>query len=185
MDRLITLRRLSDGTEGTAESLMAIAVGYPTILTKSTGHALINGTVVTLANFAGIHAADLNSKTSIVEYATATTFAVGINTLGRTITIGTATATPTEMTQNEYGEPVESWVDIDTVWAQRLEIKGFEKWVAQQNKADIQIKFKIRYRDDITPANRFVFEDRDFDILTVEETGRREGLILTGMARAE
>lgn len=90
-----------EGSAAAAEVLTAITVGYPTIL-AITGHAgVANGDVVTLAGFTGAHAADLNGKTATVKnYATGATndtFAIDINTVGRTITIdaGNTTATPT------------------------------------------------------------------------------------------
>ena len=87
------------GTAATPESLTAITVGYPTIL-AITGHAgVANGDVVTFADFTGADAATLNGQTAVVKnYATGATndtFAVDINTVGKTITLGTATATPT------------------------------------------------------------------------------------------
>lgn len=87
------------GSPAAAESLTAVTVGYPTIL-AITGHGgVANGDVVTLASFAGADAALLNGKTAVVKnYATGATndtFAIDINTVGKTITIGTATATPT------------------------------------------------------------------------------------------
>lgn len=89
------------GTAATPEVLTAITVGYPTIL-AITGHAgVANGDVVTFAGFTGADAATLNGVSAVVKnYATGTsndTFAVDINTVGKTITIntGVTTATPT------------------------------------------------------------------------------------------
>lgn len=91
------------GSAAAAEALTAIAVGYPTILTITGHDGVANGDVVTFALFEGADAADLNGKTAVVKnYATGVTndtFAVDINTLGKTITIGSATATPAEWTQ--------------------------------------------------------------------------------------
>lgn len=89
------------GSPASAEVLTAITVGYPTIL-AITGHAgVANGDVVTLAGFTGADAATLNGQTVTVRnYATGAsndTFAININTVGKTITIdaGNTTATPT------------------------------------------------------------------------------------------
>ncbi len=91
------------GTAAAAETLTAVTVGYPTIL-AITGHAgVANGDVVTLAGFEGADAATLNAQTATVKnYATGATndtFAIDINTVGLTITIGTATATPSAWIQ--------------------------------------------------------------------------------------
>ena len=93
------------GSPASAEVLTAITVGYPTIL-AITGHAgVANGDVVTLAGFTGDDAATLNGQTATVKnYATGATndtFAIDINTVGKTITIdaGNTTATPSAWIQ--------------------------------------------------------------------------------------
>src|SRR6185369_572635 len=88
------------GTAATPEALTAVTVGFPTIL-AITGHAgVANGDVVTFSSgFTGADAALLNGQTAVVNHyatgATNDTFAVNIDTTGKTITVGTATATPT------------------------------------------------------------------------------------------
>jgi len=88
------------GTAATPEVLTAITAGYPTIL-AITGHAgVANGDVIALAGFTGADATTLNGQTAVVKnYATGATndtFAIDINTVGKTITIdtGVTTATP-------------------------------------------------------------------------------------------
>jgi len=88
------------GSAAAAEPCTAITVGMPTII-AITGHAgVANGDVVTLAAFAGADAALVNGLTFIVQnYATGATndtFTINLNTVGKTITIGSGTATPTE-----------------------------------------------------------------------------------------
>jgi len=89
------------GTAAAAEVITAITLGYPTIL-AITGHAgVANGDVITLAGFTGADAATLNAQTATVRnYATGATddtFAIDINTVGKTITVdaGNSTVTPT------------------------------------------------------------------------------------------
>ncbi|SFB02699.1 Phage tail tube protein, TTP [Collimonas sp. OK607] len=78
---------------GAAKTLTAIALGNPTILT-STAHGFANGDVVTLAGFTGTDAATLNGQTVSARNITANTFAVNIDTTGKTITAaGSATST--------------------------------------------------------------------------------------------
>lgn len=89
------------GTAATPEVITAVTAGFPTIL-AITGHAgVANGDVITLTGFTGADAATLNGKTAVVKnYATGATndtFAIDINTVGKTITVdaGNTTATPT------------------------------------------------------------------------------------------
>jgi predicted secreted protein len=78
---------------GAAKTLTAIALGNPTILT-STAHGFANGDVVTLAGLTGTDAATLNGQSVSVRNITVNTFAVNIDTTGKTITAaGSATST--------------------------------------------------------------------------------------------
>lgn len=87
------------GTTGSAKTISAIALGFPTILT-STSHGLTNGDVVTLAGLTGADAATLNGQTVVITNVTTNTFAIGINTVGKTITAA-GTATPVTWTKIE------------------------------------------------------------------------------------
>jgi hypothetical protein len=79
---------------GGAKTITAVAVGNPTILT-SAAHGFVNGDVVSLAALTGADAATLNGQTVTVKNKTANTFAIDIDTTGKTITAGSGTATPT------------------------------------------------------------------------------------------
>ena len=91
------------GTAGTAITAMTATAGYPTILTK-TNHGLSNGDVGTLSDFLGTDAALMNDKVVIVRYVTKDTFAVAIDTTGKTLTPASGTITPLEWI--EIGEVV-------------------------------------------------------------------------------
>lgn len=95
------------GGAGGAETITEMTLSNPTVLT-SVGHALENGDVVTLADFAGVDAATLNGETPVVQYVTTDTFAVGIDTTGETITDNTDAATATPSAWIAIGE-VSTW----------------------------------------------------------------------------
>lgn len=84
---------ISIGTgTGAAKTISAISLGNPTIIT-ATAHGLTNGDVVTLAGLTGVDAAVLNGQAVSVRNVTTNTFAVYIDTTGKTITAaGTATS---------------------------------------------------------------------------------------------
>lgn len=111
------------GSAASAEAITAVVCGYPTILSM-TGHAgVANGDVVTFGGaFAGADAALLDGKTAVASHvatgATNDTFAVNIDTTGKTITSGTATATP-------------------AAWTQIKEIKSIKPGGAQASKIDV------------------------------------------------
>src|SRR5262245_45201011 len=79
-------------TAGSAKTITGVAVGFPTIIT-SAAHGLTNGDVVTFAGVTGADAALLNGVSAVITNVTTNTFAVGINTVGKTITAA-GTATP-------------------------------------------------------------------------------------------
>lgn len=84
---------LSIGTgSGAAKTITAISLGNPTIIT-ATAHSFANGDVIILAGLTGTDAALLNGQTVSVRNVTTNTFAVYIDTTGKTITAaGTATS---------------------------------------------------------------------------------------------
>jgi hypothetical protein len=112
------------GSASAAEVLTAVTVGFPTILAITGHEGLANGDSITLAGFTGADAATLNGKTAVVKnYATGTTndtFAIDINTVGKTITIdaGNTTATPL------------SWIEV-------LEVKSIKPSSATASQIDV------------------------------------------------
>ncbi len=94
----------------------------------------------------------------------------------------TAAAT-TALNANNKVKPVTLPAEV---WAERRELKGDERWNAQQVVANITCKYRIRYRDDVGPLNMLVDADgREYDIHAALELGRRDGLELLVKARGE
>jgi hypothetical protein len=91
-----TLIQIATGTGG-AKTITGVAVGNPTILT-ATAHGFSNGDLVAIAGLTGADAAMLNSLSFTVTNKTTNTFAVQVDTTGKTITAGSGTATPTTYT---------------------------------------------------------------------------------------
>jgi hypothetical protein len=77
---------------GGAKTITAIALGYPTILT-SAAHGFSNGDVQTLSGLTGTDAALLNGQSLTVFNKTTNTWAVNVDTTGKTITAA-GSATP-------------------------------------------------------------------------------------------
>lgn len=87
-----SILQIATGTGG-AKTISGVAVGNPTILT-ATAHGFNNGDVVALAALTGADAGLLNGLNVTVTNKTANTFAVQVDTTGKTITAGSGTATP-------------------------------------------------------------------------------------------
>lgn len=81
---------------GSAKSISGIALGNPTIIT-STAHGFANGDVVALSGLTGADAGLLNGQSFSVRNVTTNTFAIYIDTTGKTITAA-GTATPQSFT---------------------------------------------------------------------------------------
>ena len=88
-------------------------------------------------------------------------------------------------TQDTYGEPIETWATIATVWAEKKDLRGSELFAAQQFMAGVETIFKIRYRVGMTPLDRVVCEGETYDVSAVIEIGRREGQEIYCSARTE
>lgn len=90
------------------------------------------------------------------------------------------------LTDNDYGEPVETWADLITLWAIYLPARGTERFAAAQQIAEIDTVFRIRYRQGITVMDRIVYNERTYDIkAVVDMCGRKDGIELYAKARAE
>lgn len=72
------------------------------------------------------------------------------------------------------------------MWAERLELRGSERWSAQQVVPEMTCKYRIRYRDDVTAQCMLKDEDdREYDIQPPLELGRKEGLELICSVRSD
>lgn len=93
--------------------------------------------------------------------------------LDRTITLQSFTSTV-----DEYGTPVETWIDAAAVRAQLLQAST-EEYLRGYGEVDgLAVIFRIRWRDGITADQRVVYEGKILNIREVKEIGRRRGLEL-------
>jgi SPP1 family predicted phage head-tail adaptor len=83
---------------------------------------------------------------------------------------------------------VASWSTLATVWAEKLEISDGERSRQVGAEASATTRFRVRYSATVASLNakdRAVCEGRTYDIVGVKELGRREGLEITAMRRAD
>lgn len=66
--------------------------------------------------------------------------------------------------RDEYGQPVEGWDAIATVWASVEPISGRELLTAQQVQTAVTHRIRCRYRTGLEASQRIVFGARYFDI---------------------
>lgn len=70
-------------------------------------------------------------------------------------------------TQNEYGEPSETWEVYKTVWASKEPILGNEYFTALTNNTKVEVKFNCRFVDGITNDMRIQHGNEVYEILSV------------------
>lgn len=83
------------------------------------------------------------------------------------------------ITHSDSGEEIVTWVEVDTVYAKKVEARGAERFAAQQYVGHAIKTFRIRWSEIVavvTTEHRLVFDGRNHDITDVREIGRREGI---------
>ena len=80
--------------------------------------------------------------------------------LNRRITLQSATEV-----RDAYGQAVKTWADVATVWAEVMPLSGREREIASQTAAETNVKFRIRWRSDITADMRVVYGGRNYEIV--------------------
>lgn len=81
------------------------------------------------------------------------------------------------------GQEIESWPSAYvTVWAERNDQRGREFFAAQQLNGETAASFRIRHRTDVLMTDRIICEGLSYDIHSIAEIGRREGLDIMATA---
>jgi SPP1 family predicted phage head-tail adaptor len=84
--------------------------------------------------------------------------------------------------QNSYGEQTTTWSDSATVWAQVQQQSGREMFAAGK-LAEVDMLFKIRYRSSVDETWRISYDGRTYEIESVKELGRQDGLEIAAKAQ--
>jgi len=99
------------------------------------------------------------------------------------------------LVEDSYGDQVESYTDLDPIWASRRAVPGSERVANAQNGADAPVIFRIRWRADLDPEDVDGLNPKDrvehpagggriYDIKSVMPIGRREAIEIIAVARA-
>lgn len=81
------------------------------------------------------------------------------------------------VTRNAIGEEVVTWADVVTetadhcLWAEVWPLKGREFFAAQQTQYAADVRFRIRYRSDITREHRVLWNSEPYDIVQIIDVG--------------
>lgn len=72
------------------------------------------------------------------------------------------------------GQAIGTWTDVATVWAQVMPLRGREFFAAAQVQQELSIKVTMRYRADVVPTMRIVWQGKPHDITGVVQLGGKK-----------
>lgn len=82
-----------------------------------------------------------------------------------------------QQTPDSAGGYVRSWAHVAYVWAEITPIGGKERLFVEKIQAESTHRIRMRYRDDITPKNRLVFDNRIFSIRAIQNVGEMKDVL--------
>jgi SPP1 family predicted phage head-tail adaptor len=82
------------------------------------------------------------------------------------------------VTRGQDGSEAIVWTQVAEVWAQITPLRGQERYSAGAEQPEHDAMIRIRWRDNVSSGMRVVHSGRIWDIQSVLEVGRREGLDL-------
>jgi len=71
---------------------------------------------------------------------------------------------------DEYGELIDQWIDVATVWAAIEPLRGREFFAAMQENVEVTTRIRIRYREGIDRTMIVVYGNTTFEILYIIHT---------------
>ena len=75
--------------------------------------------------------------------------------------------------RDDFGQEVETWNLIDSVWASVETLSGKQVFDAQQHKIEINRKILIRYRDDIAEGWRVRHGSKEYEVVVPSDPDNR------------
>lgn len=91
-------------------------------------------------------------------------------------------------TTDSYNEPVKSWATLAVRSASFEPVSDGERMRSSEVTATASARFQIRHSTvvaDLNPKDRLIFDGVTYQILNVKEIGRREGIEISAVARAD
>lgn len=89
-------------------------------------------------------------------------------------------------TLDTFGEMVPGEATETETWASVRPAPGTERFASAENAATATMRFVFRWREDLVRVtDTLLFDGRTYNIASVTEIGRREGLEVLATARAE
>lgn len=85
----------------------------------------------------------------------------------------------------DFGGGNKQWDTFATVWANKRILTGREFYAAQQRQSETNVVFEIWFLENVNSSMRISYDNKYYDILYLEEIGRREGLKLFCIEKEE
>ncbi len=86
---------------------------------------------------------------------------------------------------DESRQSVITYDPVASVWAAVEPVGGSKGFGEQQFVSTGDLRFTVKWRRDLTPLHRVVYDGVAYDVQSVAEMGNREGLLILGRGRAE
>ena len=93
--------------------------------------------------------------------------------LDRRITIQSRT-----LTKDATGGRVETWADSAEVWAQRMPVSASESTLADAERPETRVRFRIRHMTLDATTNRIVYGGAAHEIIGIQEDGGRQSFLM-------
>ena len=87
--------------------------------------------------------------------------------------------------QSVYGGTTESYSTLATVFAKVTPLRGREFFDSKAINSEVDTRFVIRYRNDVTTKHRISYDSKIYDIHSVQEMGRRAGTEIMASASVD
>lgn len=85
-------------------------------------------------------------------------------------------------TRGAEGGVAESWADLTTLWAQKVDESSREFRAALARHGETVIVFRLRYYAGLDAGlHRLVYESKNYDIAPPIEEGRREFMLVSAL----
>lgn len=84
--------------------------------------------------------------------------------------------------QDSYGEAIDTWGIVESCRAAVKYMNGKEPFQGDQFNAQRTVQFTIRYRTGIDETCRIVWEGDTYDIVYINQVGRRQWLQIVAAA---
>lgn len=73
--------------------------------------------------------------------------------------------------KNGFGEDIETWTDLDTIWCSIEPVSGAEKWLQQERISEATSKVRMRHRANLDSTMRLHYKNRYLQFLGVMNIG--------------